>query len=177
MSTLRATKLTFMFLWQRVRLLVQRILYRTGPLARQPYLIGELKGTDPEAVFRILIDSGFQPNYFSLADEGELYNLRSLSFREYGQLWQEHVRIFPDEVRAHAEIAYDLGLGDAVEHMKGTTVRPVHRYTLMTIQEAIEHPVLVDYFKAMQVRLAEAARELEKQCEAYFSEAEADANT
>ena len=146
-----------MFLWHRLRLLVQRILYRTGPLARQPYLIDELKGSDPEAVFRLLLDAGFQPNYFSLADEGELYNLRQLSF-EKGRLWQDHVRIFLDEVRAHAEIAYDIGLGDAFEHLEGTTIRPVNGITNLVLREAIAHPSFVEYHLALVPKLLELAQ-------------------
>jgi hypothetical protein len=56
-------------------------------------------------------------------------------------LYQEHVRIFPDELRAHFEIAYDYGLGDAIEHVRGTTITEVAPTTVQELLDCIAEPV------------------------------------
>ena len=75
--------------------------------------------SNPHAIYKALIEIGFQPNYFAFHDKGELYNIRRLKYNSDNELWQEHVRIFPDEIRGHWEITYEE---DAVKHYKGTTV-------------------------------------------------------
>jgi hypothetical protein len=96
-------------------------VYR-NPAQRQRYHISFLNA--PRVLHLRLIEHGFQPNYFALVDQGEMFNLRRLVFRG-AEVWQEHVRIFPDELRAHFEIAYDYELGDAIEHVRGTTIQEV----------------------------------------------------
>jgi hypothetical protein len=111
-------KLSLWVLFQQLRMVVQHYIYR-NPAQRQRYHIADV--TAPRVLFAELIDLGFQPNFFAIVDQGELYNLRRL-IHWAGKLYQEHVRIFPDELRGHLEIAYDFQLGDAIEHVKGTTI-------------------------------------------------------
>ena len=52
---------------------------------------------------------------------------RRLRYNNGAELWQEHVRVFPDEVRAHFEIAYDE---DAVRHLNASTLQQLPSSTL-----------------------------------------------
>ena len=131
------SKLTFMFLWQRLRMLVQRVVYKDRVVKRHPYFMGKLDHITPDELFLRLINVDFQPNYFSFADEGELYNLRRLVIFD-SRLYQEHVRIFPDEVRGHFEIAYDTSLGDVAEYLSGKTIEPIMGVTLAVIEDTLE---------------------------------------
>lgn len=108
-------KIKFNLWWGHLRHLFQKYVLRKH-IDRQPYFIANI--FNPNEVFKKLISIGFQPNYFAFHDKGELYNLRRL--KHYGdELWQEHVRVFPGEIRGHWEITYEA---DAVLHYKGHTV-------------------------------------------------------
>ncbi|MGC9445216.1 MAG: hypothetical protein ACP5E9_09875 [Candidatus Methanospirareceae archaeon] len=104
-------------------------------IGRQRYHIAELEDVDPEAVFRELVLLGYQPNYFAYCDPGELYNLRRLRFR-HGKLWQDHVRVFPDEVRGHSEISYEE---DAARHARATTIEALPVFTQQALCWAIQN--------------------------------------
>ena len=120
-------------LWQLVRLFVQHHFFRQTA-TRQRYHIADVRA--PRVLLTELIDLGFQPNYFALVDQGELSNLRRLIYFA-GKLYQEHVRIFPDELRGHLEIAYDYGLGDAIEHVKGTTIQELSDNTILELRNCL----------------------------------------
>ena len=108
-------KIKFNLWWRHLRHLFQKYILRKH-IDRQPYFIANI--FNPSEVFKKLISIGFQPNYFAFHDKGEIYNLRRLKYNG-GELWQEHVRVFPSEIRGHWEITYEA---DAVLHYKGSTV-------------------------------------------------------
>ena len=108
-------KIKFNLWWGHLRFFFQKYVLRKY-LSRQPYFIANI--FNPDEVFKKLILIGFQPNYFAFHDKGEIYNLRRLKYNG-DELWQEHVRVFPSEVRGHWEITYEA---DAVLHYKGSTV-------------------------------------------------------
>ena len=127
-------RLRWNHLWRLVRWAFQTFILRKN-IARQRYHIAPLENADPEAVFRELVLLGYQPNYFAFCDPGELYNLRRLRFRD-GELWQDHVRIFADEVRGHAEISYEE---DAALHAQATTVEALPVVTQQALRWAIQN--------------------------------------
>ena len=109
-------KIKFNLWWGHLRHLFQKYVLKKHDIDRQPYFIAKI--FNPNGVFKKLILIGFQPNYFAFHDKGEIYNLRRL--KHYGdELWQEHVRVFSNEIRGHWEITYEA---DAVLHYKGGTV-------------------------------------------------------
>jgi len=120
-------------LWHLLRIFVQRHIYRQT-IPRQRYHIADT--TSPRVLHMRLLERGFQPNYFALVDQGELYNLRRL-IQWAGKLYQEHLRIFPDELRGHLEIAYDYELGDAIEHVKGTTIQQLSPSTVQELLDCV----------------------------------------
>jgi len=127
-------RLRWNHLWRFVRWAFQTFILRKN-IARQRYHIAPLENADPEAVFRELVLLGYQPNYFAYCDPGELYNLRRLRFRD-GELWQDHVRVFPDEVRGHSEISYEE---DAALHARATTVEALPVETQQALQWAVQN--------------------------------------
>ena len=108
-------KIKFNLWWGHLRHLFQKYVLKKH-LGRQPYFIANI--FNPNEAFKKLILIGFQPNYFAFHDKGEIYNLRRLKYNG-DELWQEHVRVFPVEIRGHWEITYEA---DAVLHYKGSTV-------------------------------------------------------
>jgi len=133
---IRATVSLYQF-WFLLRVFVQRYILRQS-IARQQFHIADV--INPRLLHWQLLMHGFQPNYFALADQGELYNLRRL-VPCAGKLYQEHVRIFPDELRGHLEIAYDYGLGDAIEHVRGTTIVELSPSTVQELLDRIAEPL------------------------------------
>ena len=119
----KAGKIKWNHLWRELRFMVQRYVLRKE-VDRGPFFIINIE--EPIPLFRKLIELGFQPNYFAYNEDGEIWNIRRL--RYYGaELWQEHVRIFPDEVRGHFEIAYEA---DAVRHFNASTLQQLPSSTL-----------------------------------------------
>lgn len=110
------TKIQFNYLWRPLLSLFQTYILRKE-IGRQRFFIANI--SNPHNIYKALITIGFQPNYFAFHDKGELYNLRRLKYNSDNELWQEHIRIFPDEMRGHWEITYEE---DAIKHYKGTTV-------------------------------------------------------
>ena len=125
-------KIKWNHLWRELRFLVQRYVLRKE-VGRGRFFITNIE--EPIPLFRKLIELGFQPNYFAYNEQGEIWNMRRL--RYYGaELWQEHVRVFPDEVRAHFEITYEE---DAVRHLNASTLQQLPSVTLDELLTVI-HP-------------------------------------
>ena len=77
---------------------------------------------DEVGLMHRLIGLGFQWNYWSYHEAGEVINMRRCYVLD-GTIRQEHVRIFKDGVvRAHDELAYEE---DAIGHLRGETVRDI----------------------------------------------------
>ena len=102
-------------MWSRIRYIFQKYVLKLHS-GRQPFFIAVI--SKPDEVFKKLILIGFQPNYFAFHDKGEIYNLRRLKYNG-DELWQEHVRVFPDEIKGHWEVTYEA---DAILHYKGSTL-------------------------------------------------------
>ena len=120
-------KIRFNYIWRHVRSLFQTYILRKE-ISRQPFFIAGI--SNPHAIYKALTTTGFQPNYFAFHDKGEIYNLRRLKYNSNNELWQEHVRVFLDEIRGHWEITYEE---DAIKHYKGATVTSLHTSTLEEI--------------------------------------------
>jgi len=120
----------FNHFWRRIRSLFQRYVLRKK-IGRQPFPI--MPVSNPDTFFRGLIEIGFQPNYFAYYDKGEIYNVRRLNYND-NELWQEHIRIFPDEIRGHYEISYEE---DARKHISGETLRPLSDETLKELDDLL----------------------------------------
>ena len=109
-------KIRWNHLWRGVRHLFQRYVLRKE-VGRGPFFITNIE--EPISLYRKLIELGFQPNYFAYNEAGEIWNMRRLRYNG-AELWQEHVRVFPDEVRAHFEITYEE---DAIRHFNASTLK------------------------------------------------------
>ena len=120
----------FNHFWRRIRSLFQRYILRREAV-RQPFPIMPI--SNPDTVFSKLIEMGFQPNYFAYHDKDEIYNVRRLNYNN-DELWQEHVRIFPDEIRGHYEISYEE---DARRHISGETLRPLSDEVLKELEDLL----------------------------------------
>ena len=116
-------KIKWNYLWRYVRYLVQRFVLRKD-VGRGPFFITNIE--EPISLYRKLIEIGFQSNFFAYCEDGEIWNMRRMRYNG-AELWQEHVRVFPDEVRAHFEISYDE---DADKHIEGSTLQPLSNSTL-----------------------------------------------
>ena len=120
-------KIKFHYIWRHLSNIFQtHILHRR--IGRQPFFIASI--SNPHTIYKSLIEIGFQHNYFAFHDTGEIYNLRRLKYNN-NELWQEHVRVFPDEIRGHWEITYEE---DAIKHYKGATVEMLDKDVLEEIK-------------------------------------------
>jgi len=116
-------KVKWNHLWREVRHLFQRYVLRKE-VGRGRFFITNI--TEPIPLFRKLIELGFQPNYFAYNEQGEIFNMRRLRYNG-AELWQEHVRVFPDEVRGHFEITYEE---DTAKHYNASTLQQLPSSTL-----------------------------------------------
>ena len=119
------------YIWRHLRELTQRLMGRKP--SRQPFLI-TAHDKYVRYFFERLIELGFSPNYFAYYDKDEIYNLRRLKFKE-GELWQEHIRIFQDEIRGHFEISYEE---DTQRHISGETIKPLSSNLTGAIKRMVE---------------------------------------
>lgn len=119
----KVEKIKWNHLWREVRYLFQRYVLRKE-IGRGPYFITYTE--DPISLRRKLILIGFQPNYFAYNEPGEIWNMRRLRYNG-AELWQEHVRVFPDLVSGHFEISYEE---DAIRHFDASTLTQLSSSTL-----------------------------------------------
>ena len=111
-------KIRWNYVWRYVRELVQTAMGKKIGKGRFNIINYNVGASIP---YHRLIAMGFQPNYFAYYEKGELFNLRRLQFKER-ELWQEHIRIFEDEIRGHFEISYEE---DTQRHISGETIKPL----------------------------------------------------
>jgi hypothetical protein len=77
-------------------------------------------GSGVQEFERRMISIGYQYNYFSFTERGQLTNMRKLYILN-GEVRQKHIRLFDDgQVYAHDELAYEF---DALGHVNGRTLR------------------------------------------------------
>jgi len=85
----------------------------------------------------VLIDEGWQPNYFSFADLGQVTSMRKMFRDSDGYWWQDHVRIHYDgEVRGHRELSYEEC---AITHIKGSTAEELPFMVRETLMVALNY--------------------------------------
>ena len=102
---------------------------------REPWHIGYTKLTLDEVEER-LIRIGYQPNYFSFQDSGQLTSMRVMYINDASEWWQKHIRFFDDgEVRGHDELSYEE---DALAHKNGVGAKPIDDETLILIKAALD---------------------------------------
>lgn len=74
-----------------------------------------------------LIGIGYQPNYFSFADEGQITSMRRMYIDVNGYWRQIHIRVHEDgEIRGHDELSYEES---AIEHVKGEGAKEITQST------------------------------------------------
>lgn len=128
----------FRFLIRRFKYLFQKYILHRKP-GRQPFLLIKTEPEMTNTIYNELLKRGFQPNYFSYYDSGELFNLRRLAknlnlFSVNGKGYQEHIRGFPDEIRGHYEITYEE---DAALHLSGNTITVLPEETIQEIKQIV----------------------------------------
>ncbi len=70
-----------------------------------------------------LISLGYQPNYFSFADEGQITSMRKMYVDPQGFWRQIHVRVHSDgEIRGHDELCYEESVIDHVNGVDGKEI-------------------------------------------------------
>ena len=125
----------FNYIWRHLRELTQKLMGKN--IGRGRFFICTDEGVELENrdyVFAPLIKLGFQPNYFAYYEKGEIYNLRRLKLIGV-ELWQEHIRIFQDEIRGHFEISYEE---DTQRHISGETIKPLSSNLTGAIKRMVE---------------------------------------
>jgi hypothetical protein len=85
--------------------------------AREPYHVGWLKTVNVDVIEENLIRDGWQPNYFSFGDKGQVTSMRKMYISPEGYWKQYHTRVFIDgEICGHNELAYEE---NAIAHEQG----------------------------------------------------------
>jgi len=103
---------------------------------REPYHIGWTNLTDVEDIETRLIMIGYQPNYFSFGDEGQVTSMRKMYIDEDGYWRQLHIRVHKDgEIRGHDELSYEES---ATEHVNGVDLRQVFYHTKVSVIDSLE---------------------------------------
>ena len=125
------------YIWRHLRELTQKLMGKE--IGRGRFLITSLTTENnvyyqPRYILKLLTNLGFQPNYFGYFEKGEIYNLRRLKVIGSG-LWQEHIRIFPDEIRGHFEVSYEE---DTQLHISGETIKPLSPGLIGAIKRMVE---------------------------------------
>ncbi len=84
----------------------------------------------PDEAYRVLIGLGFQWNYVSYHEKGEVLNVRKL----YDDR-QIHVRLFNDKiVTVHDELNYDF---HPFEHLKGVSLRRADPKFILVLKDSL----------------------------------------
>lgn len=101
---------------------------------REPFHIGWTPLKDIDEIEERLINIGYQPNYFSFGDQGQITSMRKM-FVDNDIWWQWHVRIHEDgEIRGHEELSYEE---DAIRHKNGDIVNQIPEKELKIILDSI----------------------------------------
>jgi len=108
------TRLNFSYLWRKIK---QKLPF--GHTARSRYTIGKTILSLHEFELE-LVKLGYQYNYFSYTEKGQISNMRKL-YLDNNQIRQTHIRLFKDyEVRMHDELAYEY---DAIGHINAVSLK------------------------------------------------------
>jgi len=84
----------------------------------------------PAFIYESLIPFGYQTDYISYTEKGEVLNIRYLYDKR-----QIHIRVYKDdEVRMHDEYNYEFY---PIAHLNGESVRKVDRKTVEQLKEIL----------------------------------------
>ncbi len=100
----------------------------------EPYFIGytHLKLDDIE---NTLINMGYQPDYFSFDNKGQITSMRKIYITSLGVWRQKHIRAFEDgTITGHDELTFEE---DAEAHLRGDTMHSIDAEELVLIQKNI----------------------------------------
>ena len=113
-------RIDFSRLWRCVKSRIPFLCReRSGYLVHMDELVN-VSRAGVRAFERKMISIGYQYNYFSFTERGQVSNMRKLYLLN-GEVRQKHIRLFDDgHVHAHDELAYEF---DALGHVNGFTLR------------------------------------------------------
>lgn len=124
--------LNFSMIWRKIKSLIPFVT-----TDRTPFSLG-MTSCEVNEFENRLIRNGYQYNYFSFHEKGQVTNMRKLFIvNEVDKkvIRQYHVRLFKDgEVRAHEEYAYEESM---FKHVNGITIQPLPECELETIYKYI----------------------------------------
>lgn len=121
-------KVKFWQLWK------QYVLNRFSN-GREDYPIGSTPLRDIDDIEGRLLNLGYQPNYFSYGDQGQITSMRRMYVGADNIWWQWHVRVHEDgEIRGHVELSYEE---DAIRHRNGDIVLEIPQKGRDTIIAAL----------------------------------------
>jgi hypothetical protein len=90
-----------------------------------------------ETIESILIILGYQPNYFSFGDQGQVTSMRKMYVDPEGFWRQIHIRVHEDgEIRGHDELSYEES---AIEHVNSTGARPIQYEEVFSVLHSLEN--------------------------------------
>lgn len=115
---LKNNKIRFDYLWRMIK---NKIPFVNVPISK--YYLGKTDLNIDEFEKR-LIEKGYQYNYFSYTEKGQVSNMRKLYINIVNgieEIRQVHVRLFNDNnIYVHDELAYEH---DAIGHIKAKTLQ------------------------------------------------------
>ena len=115
---LKNNKIRFDYLW---RYLKNKIPFVNVSISK--YYLGRTI-FEVDDFERILIEKGYQYNYFSYTEKGQISNMRKLYINIVNgieEIRQVHIRLFNDNnIYVHDELAYEH---DAIGHIKAKTLQ------------------------------------------------------
>ncbi len=112
MNSTLVYKVKFWQLWKRY-------ILNAFKHERENFHVGTCRYLDTDTIEEILITNGWQPNYFSFADEGQVTSMRKMFIDDETGTWRQyHIRVHTDgEIRGHTEYAYEE---DAIGHLEAS---------------------------------------------------------
>jgi len=134
MTTQRMRMLIWYYGMRLGRWIGTLLLRRTQGRSAYPVCTFDRTKMNFSKLHRELIEMGYQPNYATFHDVGEIFNMRYLYYKD-GVLRQEHIRVFNDELRGHDEIAYEH---DFWAHFHAETLCELGDETVAALNGAID---------------------------------------
>jgi len=115
---IKNNKIRFDYLWRMIK---NKIPFVNVPISR--YYLGKTN-LNIDEFEKILIEKGYQYNYFSYTEKGQVSNMMKLYINIVNgieKIRQVHVRLFNDNsIYVHDELAYEY---DALGHVKAKTLQ------------------------------------------------------
>lgn len=122
-------KIQFSHLWRKIK---NKIPFFHTPRTR--FNVGHCS-LSVDQFEHTLIQIGYQYNYFSYTEKGQVSNMRRL-YMENGVIRQIHIRLFNDgEVMMHDELAYEH---DAMAHVDAVSLKYPDANEVATVMTVIK---------------------------------------